>query len=112
MRACVDPVRLFLFRVAGRDRSKKRWPTVIELPYCPFDIMSSTIAGAAQRSRPIYRMGPITHSPKMTSSDWRAYPVKASQRNERGCWSVQLNCANHSVLRTVLHDYLRKMLSC
>jgi len=66
MRACVDPVRLFLFRVAGRDRSKKRWPTVIELPYCPFDIMSSTIAGAAQRSRPIYRMG-LTHSPR-----WRA----------------------------------------
>jgi hypothetical protein len=27
MRACVDPVRLFLFRVAGRDRSKERWPT-------------------------------------------------------------------------------------
>jgi hypothetical protein len=85
MRACVNPVRLFLFRVAGRDRSKERWPTVIELPYCPFDIMSSTIAGATQRSRPISRIGPITHSPAKPSS--YRFPGGSPQKASRHCWS-------------------------
>jgi hypothetical protein len=116
MRACVDPVRLFLFRVPGVIARKSEDRFTIELPHCPlsfpiaqFDIVSSAIAGAAQRSRPIHPVAPLPIG-QDDEHDSRGYPVKACQRNERGSRTVQLNCANHLVLRTVLHAHLRTKL--
>jgi hypothetical protein len=50
MRACVD-LSGFSFSESRVVIARKNDDRLIELPYCPFDIMSSTIAGAAQGSR-------------------------------------------------------------